>query len=268
MPRGIHKIASWLYLGNKTAATMEAKGFLKETGITHIVNCVSDEIESVHMELTSDDEEELSEEQKTDFKEKFDLFDKDGKGVIDTKDIGTLMAQLGQKPDPARLEEDIDNCTDEATIEFEDFLELMQIQMVRSGDLKGVIEQDYTAEYLELELENTTDCDVGDAINEAYEFLSAAKAEKGIVLVHCDTGKSISPTILMGYMMKAKAAAGAEITIQQAKGVLEKATGLMFNNENFKSQLIGLERELFGRQDTRHFGGGKGGRKKGKGKRR
>ena len=42
----------------------------------------------------------LTEEQTAEFREAFALFDKDGDGTISTKELGTVMNSLGQKPTP------------------------------------------------------------------------------------------------------------------------------------------------------------------------
>lgn len=42
---------------------------------------------------------------KTEFKEAFSLFDKDGDGTITTKELGTVMRSLGQNPTEAELQD-------------------------------------------------------------------------------------------------------------------------------------------------------------------
>ena len=42
------------------------------------------------------------------FQEAFSLFDKDGDGIITTKELGTVMRSLGQNPTEAELQELID----------------------------------------------------------------------------------------------------------------------------------------------------------------
>ena len=42
---------------------------------------------------------------RTEFKEAFSLFDKDGDGTITTKELGTVMRSLGQNPTEAELQD-------------------------------------------------------------------------------------------------------------------------------------------------------------------
>ena len=48
--------------------------------------------------------DDLTEEQKQEFKDVFSLFDKDGDGTITTKELGTVMRSLGQNPTEAELQ--------------------------------------------------------------------------------------------------------------------------------------------------------------------
>ena len=47
--------------------------------------------------------DQLTDEQTAEFREAFALFDKDGDGTISTKELGTVMKSLGQKPTAAEL---------------------------------------------------------------------------------------------------------------------------------------------------------------------
>ncbi|KAG0417861.1 hypothetical protein HPB47_005306 [Ixodes persulcatus] len=70
---------------------------------------------------------QLSEEVIAEFREAFALFDKDGDGVISTKELGTVMRALGQNPTEAELKDmiaevDIDGS---GNIDFPEFLAMM-----------------------------------------------------------------------------------------------------------------------------------------------
>uniref|UniRef100_A0A671XLI4 EF-hand domain-containing protein n=1 Tax=Sparus aurata TaxID=8175 RepID=A0A671XLI4_SPAAU len=78
---------------------------------------------------------------RTEFKEAFSLFDKDGDGTITTKELGTVMRSLGQNPTEAELQdminevdaddEEVDEMIREADIDgdgqvnYEEFVQMM-----------------------------------------------------------------------------------------------------------------------------------------------
>ncbi len=75
---------------------------------------------------------ELSEEQKQEIKEAFDLFDSEGVGAIDAKELKVAMRALGFEPkkeEIRRIIQDIDR-SGEGYIKFEDFFDIMNIKMV------------------------------------------------------------------------------------------------------------------------------------------
>jgi len=75
--------------------------------------------------------ENLSEEKIAEFRAAFELFDKDRDGKITTKELGTIMRNLGQNPSERELTimiNDVD--TDgNGTIDFKEFLGMMVRQM-------------------------------------------------------------------------------------------------------------------------------------------
>jgi len=75
--------------------------------------------------------DQLTEEQIAEFKETFSLFDKDGDGTITTKELGTVMGQLGKNPTEAELQDMINevDADGNGTIDFPEFLTLMARKM-------------------------------------------------------------------------------------------------------------------------------------------
>ncbi|XP_059090628.1 calmodulin-A-like [Tigriopus californicus] len=69
----------------------------------------------------------LTPEQIEEFKECFQMFDKDGDGTIDTTELGTVMRSLGQNPDEEEVEEMVDEADEDGSgsINFPEFIGLM-----------------------------------------------------------------------------------------------------------------------------------------------
>jgi centrin-1 len=75
---------------------------------------------------------DLTEEQRQEIKEAFDLFDTDSTGVIDAKELKVAMRALGFEPkkeDIRRILQEVDN-KGEGVIRFEEFMEIMTGKMV------------------------------------------------------------------------------------------------------------------------------------------
>ncbi|PVU88843.1 hypothetical protein BB559_004241 [Furculomyces boomerangus] len=75
--------------------------------------------------------EKLTEEQIAEFKEAFQLFDKDGDGSITTHELGVVMRSLNQNPSDAELNDMINeiDADGNGTIDFPEFLTLMARKM-------------------------------------------------------------------------------------------------------------------------------------------
>ena len=69
----------------------------------------------------------LSDEERREFREAFDLFDLDGGGSIDQKELGTVMRSLGANPTNEEIEMMIQEVDEDGggEIEFDEFCQLM-----------------------------------------------------------------------------------------------------------------------------------------------
>eukprot|EP00112_Aurelia_sp_Birch-Aquarium-sp1_P003817 Seg1430.9 transcript_id=Seg1430.9/GoldUCD/mRNA.D3Y31 product=Caltractin protein_id=Seg1430.9/GoldUCD/D3Y31 len=75
---------------------------------------------------------ELTEEQKQEIREAFDLFDTDGSGTIDAKELKVAMRALGFEPKKEEIKKmiaDIDK-DGSGSIDFNEFLQMMTAKMV------------------------------------------------------------------------------------------------------------------------------------------
>ena len=86
--------------------------------------------------------DQLTEDKIAEFKEAFNLFDKNGDGTITTKELGTVMRSLGQNPTEAELQDmvkevDVD---DNGTIDFPEFLTMMARKMKDSDSEEEIKE--------------------------------------------------------------------------------------------------------------------------------
>nr|AAA29509.1 calmodulin [Plasmodium falciparum]CAA40264.1 calmodulin [Plasmodium falciparum] len=83
--------------------------------------------------------DKLTEEQISEFKEAFSLFDKDGDG---TKELGTVMRSLGQNPTEAELQDMINEIDTDGngTIDFPEFLTLMARKLKDTDTEEELIE--------------------------------------------------------------------------------------------------------------------------------
>jgi len=74
---------------------------------------------------------ELTEEQKQEIREAFDLFDTDGSGTIDAKELKVAMRALGFEPKKEEIKKMISDIDKDGsgTIDFAEFLEMMTAKM-------------------------------------------------------------------------------------------------------------------------------------------
>ena len=84
---------------------------------------------------------ELTEEQKQEIKEAFDLFDTDGSGSIDAKELKVAMRALGFEPkkeEVRRMIAEVDK-DGSGTIEFPEFLDMMATKMAERDPREEIL---------------------------------------------------------------------------------------------------------------------------------
>ena len=83
----------------------------------------------------------LTEEQKQEIREAFDLFDSDGSGTIDASELKTAMNALGFEPDDSEVQEMIAGVDKDAsgTIDFTEFLQMMTSKIASKDMMQEVV---------------------------------------------------------------------------------------------------------------------------------
>ncbi|KAF6731318.1 Centrin-2 [Oryzias melastigma] len=84
---------------------------------------------------------ELTEEQKQEIREAFELFDTDGSGFIDVKDLKVAMRALGFEPKKEEIKKMISEVDKDATgkISFADFLTVMTQKMAEKDSKEEIL---------------------------------------------------------------------------------------------------------------------------------
>merc|ERR1712118_607230 len=75
---------------------------------------------------------ELTDQQKQEIKEAFDLFDTDGSGCVDSKELKVAMRALGFEPKPGEIEKLIHSVDDDGDgeMDWDDFLRMMEVKIL------------------------------------------------------------------------------------------------------------------------------------------
>ena len=84
---------------------------------------------------------ELTEEQRQEIKEAFDLFDTDGSGSIDAKELKVAMRALGFEPKKEEIRKMISDIDTDGsgTIDFHEFLEMMTTKMSEKDSREEIL---------------------------------------------------------------------------------------------------------------------------------
>jgi len=132
--------------------------------------------------------DQLTEAQIAEFKEAFNLFDRDGDGNISTQELGTVIRSLGANPTNAEIRELISEVDEERTglIDFPTFLTLAarQLQNVRGEDV-------VLAAFRVFDKENSgfvTAADIRHVLLTLGETLTADEVDR--MIAEADTGKT------------------------------------------------------------------------------
>ena len=85
----------------------------------------------------------ITPEQETEYREAFQLFDKNGDGTITVTELGTVMRQLGNNPTDSELQDMINevDADGNGTLEFDEFCQLMARQMLDSNQQEEELKQ-------------------------------------------------------------------------------------------------------------------------------
>ena len=83
---------------------------------------------------------EITEEQRQEIKEAFDLFDTDGSGSIDAKELKVAMRELGFEPKKEEIKKMISEADKEGTgkVSFQDFMDLMVEKMAQRDPIEEI----------------------------------------------------------------------------------------------------------------------------------
>merc|ERR1712193_104307 len=126
----------------------------------------------------------LSDEAKKEVKEAFDLFDTDGSGAIDAKELKIAMQALGFEPttdEVAKMVKDID-ADGNATVEFEEFKDMMEGKMAGKAP-----EAEMKKAYALYDVDNKGKIDINDMVRVAKELGEAMdKSELQSILDESD----------------------------------------------------------------------------------
>merc|ERR1711881_439706 len=84
---------------------------------------------------------ELTEEQRQEIREAFDLFDTDGSGTIDAKELKVAMRALGFEPKKEEIKKMISDIDTDGSgnIDFQEFLEMMTAKMSEKDSREEII---------------------------------------------------------------------------------------------------------------------------------
>ena len=119
---------------NESLTEFPDEGVIKLPMYLHVMET---KIKSMKKEDEVEQSSKLTEEELTELRDAFALFDSDGDGAIDSSELGNVMQSLGRKLNNRQLKEiiksaDLDN---NGTIEFQELVTIMEENTVRGSFL-------------------------------------------------------------------------------------------------------------------------------------
>merc|ERR1712227_169423 len=151
---------------------------------------------------------ELTEEQKQEIREAFDLFDTDGSGTIDAKELKVAMRALGFEPKKEEIKKMISDIDKDGsgTIDFNEFLEMMTAKMGEKDSKEEILkafrlfDDDETGKISFKNLrrvakelgENMTDEELQEMIDEAEGW--RRRGQRGRIFAYYEKDKSFLKT--------------------------------------------------------------------------
>lgn len=127
-------------------------------------------------------------------------------------------------------------------------------------------QEDFT--YVNLEMDDTSDCDAAQYFQQVYEVLKDVKDKQSKALIHCTNCKSMAPAIMTAYMLIASQKADKYLPLKKALDHVHSKRVGSLPDDNLLRQLVDLEVELYEEASIKVVrpGGGGGGRRGGKGR--
>ncbi|CAG9332011.1 unnamed protein product [Blepharisma stoltei] len=114
--------------------------------------------------------------------------------------------------------------------------EITHILIVGEG-LAQRFPNNYT--YKQINIYDLASCNIHQYFEECNDFITNCLKQKGKILIHCDTGISRAPTILIAYLMKTK-----NIGFTQGLEIVKKKHPEAQPNNGFASQLLQYQNSL------------------------
>lgn len=123
-------------------------------------------------------------------------------------------------------------------------LGITDILNLSSEDVDNLYESDF--KYYSYPIDDLESYDISEHFDETYDIIADIKNNNKKLLVHDTSSKSISPTIVIAYMLNSAAKQDKQLTLKKAYDFVESKFIGIKPNTTFLATLIDLEDSLFG----------------------